>query len=56
MKKIGVVGVGYVGLTFSIVGAKRGLIISGIEKNKNIIKTIENGKAHFFKSGIQKLI
>ena len=56
MKKIGVVGMGYVGLTFSIVGANKGLIISGIEKNKNIIKTVENGKAHFFEKGINSAL
>ena len=56
MKKIGVVGMGYVGLTFSIVGAKKGLTISGIEKNKNIIKTITNGKAHFFEKGINSTL
>jgi UDP-N-acetyl-D-mannosaminuronic acid dehydrogenase len=52
MQKIGVVGMGYVGLTFSIVGANKGLIISGIEKNENILKTIKNGKAHFFEKKI----
>jgi len=56
MKKIGVVGMGYVGLTFSIVGAKKGLIISGIEKDKNIVKTIVNGKAHFFEKGMNSAL
>jgi|TARA_B100001964_G_C14239912_1_gene604427 nucleotide sugar dehydrogenase len=56
MRRIGVVGMGYVGLTFSIVAAKKGFTVSGIEKDKNILKVLESGEAHFFEQGINSAL
>ena len=38
--KIGVVGLGYVGLTFAISLAKRGFKVNGYENNLNLIKDV----------------
>ena len=48
MANVGVIGLGYVGLTLSIIAAKKGLNVYGIENNKDTLTLIKSGKAHFF--------
>lgn len=51
-----VVGMGYVGLTLSVVMAEHGLKVCGIEKNEDIYNSLCVGKSHFYETGIQKRI
>ena len=56
MDNLCVVGLGYVGLTFSIHSASKGYKVHGLEVNKEILSSIRSGKAHFYEPGIDKLI
>jgi len=56
MLNVGVVGLGYVGLTFSIVAARKGINVYGVEKNDDILDSIKNKKAHFFEKGINSAL
>lgn len=53
---IGIIGLGYVGLTLAIAAADHGIVTYGVEINPNIKKCLENNKAHFFEPGLDELI
>ena len=50
--KIGVIGLGYVGLTFSISLAKKNFEVYGYEIDNNTFNTISKGKAQFYEENI----
>jgi UDP-N-acetyl-D-mannosaminuronic acid dehydrogenase len=50
--KVGIIGLGYVGLTLGVALAKRGLKIYGIEINISIRNSLLSGKAHFEEEGL----
>ena len=52
-KKVLVVGLGYVGLTLSLVLAEAGFQVKGIDKSKKIVELINNKKAPFYEKGMQ---
>lgn len=54
--KIGIIGLGYVGLTLAITAADCGVDVYGIEINKNIKKCLMENRAHFFEPGLDALI
>ena len=56
MKKLCVVGLGYVGLTFAVHACKRGFKVHGLEVNKKTLSSIRKGRAHFYEPGIDGLI
>lgn len=56
MKKICVIGLGFVGLTMALTLAKKGFKVCGIEKEESILKNLKKRKSHFFEPGINKLI
>ena len=56
MANVGVIGLGYVGLTLSIIAAKKGLNVYGIENNKDTLTSIKSGKAHFFEKGLDNAL
>ena len=45
INNIGIIGLGYVGLTFSIALAKKGFKVFGYEKNNKIFESLNKGKA-----------
>lgn len=49
---IGIIGLGYVGLTFAIAAADRGITVYGIEKVQRIKQSLAEGHAHFFEPGL----
>ena len=51
---IAIIGLGYVGLTLAISLAKVGFRVLGIERNKNNVKSLLNGKAHFYEENLDK--
>jgi UDP-N-acetyl-D-mannosaminuronic acid dehydrogenase len=51
-----ILGMGYVGLTLGTVMAENDHNVYGIDTNKLIIDTINNGKAHFYEKGIDNKI
>ncbi len=51
---VGIIGLGYVGLTLAIAMSLRGFRVYGKEKNQHIINKISEGSAHFQEKGIDK--
>ncbi len=56
MKNVAVVGLGFVGLTLSVVAAKKGYSVYGIDTNELILKELGNSKAHFYEKDIDAAI
>lgn len=54
--RIGIIGLGYVGLTLAIAAAECGSDVYGIEVNPEIKKCLAENKAHFFEPGLNALI
>ncbi len=54
--RIGIIGLGYVGLTLAIAAADSGVDVYGIEIDTQILKCLENNHAHFFEPGLDELI
>lgn len=55
-KKIAIIGAGYVGLTVSICLAKMGYNVICLDKNKNKIQKLKQGKVPIFEPGLDKLL
>ena len=53
---VGIIGLGYVGLTLGVVAASRGIEVYGSEINPVIKNALRNNKAHFFEKGLNDLI
>lgn len=53
-EEVVILGLGYVGLTLSVIMAERGFKVYGIEINNEFVKTINKGKSHFYEKGIDK--
>lgn len=51
---IGIIGLGYVGLTMAVTMAERGFHVVASEKNGAILRAIEGGCAHFFEIGLDR--
>lgn len=54
--KIGVLGLGYVGLTYAIALASRGFDVIGIDIDESKVKLIKHGKMPFYEPGLEKLL
>lgn len=54
--KIGVIGLGYVGLTLAVVAASNGMDVYGVEIDSHIKDCLKNDRAHFFEPGLDNLI
>ena len=54
--KLGVIGLGYVGLTFSVVAASKGIEVIALEKSEEIKNKLKNKQGHFFEPGLDDLI
>jgi nucleotide sugar dehydrogenase len=51
-----VVGLGYVGLTYSMYLAKRGIKVYGIEKNERTCTILKSGNMTFYEEGIDEIL
>ncbi len=49
---VGVIGMGYVGLTLSVALAECGLRVWGVERDKAIIESLRQGESHFYEKGL----
>lgn len=54
--RIGVIGLGYVGLTLAVAAAARGIDVYGVEVNQHIKDCLKENKAHFYEPGLDNLI
>jgi len=55
-KKILVVGLGYVGLTLSLVLAESGFSVIGYDKNKNTLDKIKKKEPPFYEKGLERYL
>lgn len=55
-KHIGVVGLGYVGLTLALALADCGFRVSGYDANPRVMRALRRGKPHFFEEGLPRLL
>lgn len=55
-KHIGVVGLGYVGLTLALTFADLGFRVKGLDANQKIAASLQKGKPHFFEAGLETLL
>lgn len=54
--RVGIIGLGYVGLTLAITAADCGIEVYGTEINAHIKECLNNNKAHFYEPGLDALI
>lgn len=55
-KQICIIGMGYVGLTLSIVMADAGLNVWGIDINRSLISMLKKGRSHFHETGLNAVL
>jgi len=54
MKKISVVGLGYIGLPTAIVLASHGYEVTGYDVNENVVNSLNSGNIHIVEKGLQE--
>jgi len=54
--KVGIIGLGYVGLTLAIAAADHGIDVYGVEINPHIRDCLREDRAHFYEPGLNALI
>lgn len=54
--RVGIIGLGYVGLTLAVASAVRGVDVYGVETNTYIKDCLKQDKAHFYEPGLDNLI
>ncbi|MDD3107784.1 MAG: UDP-N-acetyl-D-mannosamine dehydrogenase [Alistipes sp.] len=55
-KKILFLGLGYIGLPTAAVVASRGLHVTGVDINPNIVETINRGEIHIVEPGLREVV
>lgn len=53
---IGIIGLGYVGLTLAVAASANGINVYGIEVNQHIKDCLKENRAHFYEPGLDNLI
>lgn len=53
---IGIIGLGYVGLTLAVAAASKGIDVYGVETNQHIKECLKENHAHFYEPGLDSLI
>ena len=56
MKKCCVIGLGYIGLPTAALIAKSNNFVLGVDTNKKVVDTINEGQVHFFEPGLENLV
>lgn len=54
--RIGIIGLGYVGLTLAVAAAAKEIDVYGVETNQHIKDCLKENRAHFFEPGLDNLI
>lgn len=55
-KRVSVVGLGFVGLTLSLIMADEGFEVLGVEKNEEIVQKLQNKIPPFYEPGLESLL
>lgn len=56
MEKIGIIGMGRVGLTLALTLASAGFKVLGVEREEKIVQSLNKGKPHFYEKGLETLL
>jgi nucleotide sugar dehydrogenase len=51
-----VVGLGFVGLTFSLMLAESGIFVTGIDTDEKVLQNLQSGRPHFYEQGLETLL
>ena len=54
--KIGVVGLGYVGLTLTAVLAERGFRVCGVDADPGVLASLNRGRVHLYEPGVERIL
>ncbi|MET0494485.1 MAG: nucleotide sugar dehydrogenase [Actinoplanes sp.] len=54
-KTIGVVGLGYVGLTLTAALADKGFVVHGSDVSPGVLETLSRGRSHIFEPGVEEV-
>lgn len=52
MKRVGIVGLGYVGITLAVALARKGCIVFGCDRVSQVVEALAAGRPHIFEPGI----
>lgn len=55
-KTVGVVGMGYVGLTLTAALARNGYIVHGMDANPAVVEALNSGRIHLFEPGVAEVM
>ena len=54
MTRVGVVGLGYVGLTLAVTLAKKGFTVFGVDRVPRVVEALAAGRPHLFEPGVEE--
>ena len=54
MTRVGVVGLGYVGLTLAVTLAKKGFSVFGVDRVPRVVEALAAGRPHIFEPGVEE--
>jgi UDP-N-acetyl-D-mannosaminuronic acid dehydrogenase len=54
LTRVGVVGLGYVGLTLAVTLAKKGFIAFGVDRLPRVVEALAAGRPHLFEPGVEE--
>lgn len=52
-RQVGIIGMGYVGLTLAAAMARRGYEVHGVDTQPALLETLANGRPHIFEPGVE---
>ena len=55
MTRVGVVGLGYVGLTLAVTLAKKGFTVFGADRVPRVVEALAAGRPHLFEPGVEEV-
>src|SRR6266571_4108126 len=54
MNTVGVVGLGYVGLTLAVTLARKGFTVHGVDTSPAVLESLAQGRPHIFEPGVEE--
>ena len=54
MQTVGIVGMGYVGLTMAVALARKGFTVHGVDASPTVLAALGEGRAHLFEPGVEE--
>jgi UDP-N-acetyl-D-mannosaminuronic acid dehydrogenase len=52
-RQVGIIGMGYVGLTLAAAMARRGYVVHGVDTRASLLDTLAKGRPHIFEPGVE---